>query len=157
MSLPNHKGRIRYVSPEYAEKLARLHEECFPHYWDKDAFNNFFSVNGTKALIWETPNQSGCVAMLVYRVQFEQADIITLAVKEPFRRQGLARMLLDKALADMQAVGATQLFLDVEDGNAAAIGLYEGLGFSHLKRRRLYYRQKDGTFTDALVMTKKFA
>ncbi len=44
------------------------------------------------------------------------------------------------------------MFLDVEDGNATAIQLYEQYGFTQIKRRKQYYRQKDGTFTDALVM-----
>ncbi|MGE0755140.1 MAG: GNAT family N-acetyltransferase [Alphaproteobacteria bacterium] len=158
MSVPRPDITLRYVGPEYAQALAKLHEECFPHYWDKNAFNDFFAISGTHALIAED-NMAGfkCVAMMVYRIQFEQADIITLGVKQAYRRKKLASMLLDKALADIRTKGAQKLFLDVEEGNEAAIQLYERLGFSHLRRRKLYYRQKDGSFTDALVMTKKFA
>lgn len=95
--------------------------------------------------------------MMVYRVQFDQADIITLAVKPAFRRKGMACALVENALAHMTQLGAKTIFLDVEDGNQPAISLYESLGFSHERRRKLYYRQKDGTYTDALVMKKKIA
>lgn len=155
MLSPNNLPVVRYCGPELAGEMAALHAECFPNYWDHSAFNNFFQIEGTKALVVE--EAGSIIAMLVYRLQFEQADIITLAVKKAHRRKGLAMALLKRALDDMRKAGVAQLFLDVEDGNEAALSLYNGLGFSELKRRRLYYRQKDGTFTDALVMTKKFA
>ena len=97
------------------------------------------------------------MGMIVIRVQHEQADIITLAVRPEFRKRGVARALVEQALCDMKAQGATEIFLDVEDGNLAAIALYEALGFTRQRRRKLYYRQKDGTYTDALVMAKKIA
>lgn len=95
--------------------------------------------------------------MMVYRVQQEQAEIITLAVLPSHRRQGIARELLKKTIENCRAAGASELFLDVEDGNLAAMQLYETHGFSFIRRRKLYYRQKDGSFTDALVMAKKLA
>ncbi|MFO0389675.1 MAG: ribosomal protein S18-alanine N-acetyltransferase [Alphaproteobacteria bacterium] len=143
---------VRIVGKEAAELLSDVHTQCFPHYWDKDAFNDFFSVAGTMALLAEADK---VVGMLVYRISHEQADIITIAVLPEFRRKGIARLLMDKALQALQGQGVETLFLDVEYGNQPAISLYEALGFSHQRRRRQYYRQTDGTCTDALVMTKK--
>src|SRR5437016_4569650 len=111
---------IRPVGEEAAQTLARLHGECFPNYWNHEAFTDFFSVKGTYALLAEA---GAVVGMLVYRVQFEQADIITLAVLPPFRRHGIASALLDRAMAHIRESGARRLFLDVEDGNAAALTL----------------------------------
>ncbi|WP_431272740.1 hypothetical protein [Dankookia sp. P2] len=42
------------------------------------------------------------------------------------------------------------MFLEVAAGNAAARGLYQGLGFAEVSRRRRYY--PDGS--DALVMRR---
>lgn len=142
--------QLTQASKADAEVLSAIHKECFPNYWNIEAFNDFFAVGGTHALL--AGDDAG---MMVYRVQFDQADIITLAVKPAFRRQGLARSMAEKALAHMQQLGAKVIFLDVEDGNVAAIKLYESMGFEHERRRKLYYRQKDGTYTDALVMKKK--
>jgi ribosomal-protein-alanine N-acetyltransferase len=143
---------LRAVGAEEAAMLAAIHEECFPSYWDNDAFNDFFAVEGTYALLAERGSEAA--AMMVWRLAGEQADIITLAVRPAFRRQGLARTLLAEALNQLRAQGAQTLFLDVEDGNHAAIRLYEQAGFAHQRRRKLYYRQKDGSYTDALVMKK---
>lgn len=132
-----------------ADLLAAIHQECFPNYWNISQFNNFFVVDGTRALL------ADAVGMMVYRLYPEEAEIITLAVLPTYRRQGLARRMLEHALKEAGEKGCKHIFLDVEDGNAAAISLYENHGFSQVRRRKLYYRKTDGTYTDALVMRRK--
>lgn len=95
--------------------------------------------------------------MMVYRVVHESSDIITLAVCHPWRRQGIANELMGRAMAHARVLGAKSMFLDVEDGNQPALALYESLGFRQINRRKDYYKQKDGSFTDALVMTCELA
>ena len=150
---------IRTASAEDKELLTALHAEGFAHYWDASAFNDFFSVQGTRAFIVETIDENGKIplGMLVLRVTHEQSDIITLAVRGDYRRHGIARMLLTRAIGEAVALGATHMFLDVEDGNSAALKLYEAFGFTQINRRKQYYRQKDGSYTDALVMARKLA
>ena len=92
---------------------------------------------------------------MVYRVAFDQADVLTVAVLPAFRGRGIARKLVADALIHCTELGAEKLFLEVEVGNAPAIKLYENLGFKHISRRKLYYQQLDGSLTDALVMAKK--
>lgn len=144
--------QLRAASVADAALLANIHIQCFPNYWNSAAFTDFFSVSGTYALLAEGRQTMG---MAVYRVQFEQADILTLAVLPDFRRSGVALTLLEEAIRQAASKGCQKMFLDVEDGNVAAIALYEGFGFVHTARRKLYYRQKNGSFTDALVMTKQ--
>lgn len=143
---------MRLSGKEEAQLLSDLHRECFPNYWNIDAFNDFFSISGTQAVLACVPDPAG---MAVWRVQGEQADIITIAVRPAFRRQGLGAAMLEYMMGEIQGKGANNLFLDVEEGNTAAIGLYERYGFVQLNRRKLYYRQKDGSYTDALVMARK--
>lgn len=146
---------LKQVGADFADLLAKIHEECFPTYWNNSDFTNFFSVKNTYALLaWDQDLAAG---MMVYRISFEQADIITLAVRSPWRRQGVAKSMLAQAMAHCKALGAEKFFLEVEVGNQPALALYQGLGFTQVSRRKLYYRQKDGTFTDALVMSYKFS
>ena len=57
-----------------------------------------------------------------------------------FRRRGHARRVLG-AIADWAAAqGAGQLFLSVEEANAPARALYEGVGFARAYPYR-YYRK----------------
>lgn len=144
---------IRQVAQAEAEILTKIHEKCFPRYWNRQAFTDFFAVENTFALLVEEGNAP--VAIMVYRAAFEQADVLTLAVLPAWRRQGIAKILVDGMVENCQKLGAKKLFLEVEVGNDPAIKLYENAGFKHISRRKLYYQQLDGSLTDALVMSKK--
>jgi ribosomal-protein-alanine N-acetyltransferase len=148
----NDRLLIRTATPDDLDILTAIHAGNFPAYWNTSTFSDFFSVQGTHAFIAERPNPVG---IIVFRVQHEQADLITLAVDKEWRRLGIARRLLELAMEQAALLGAQEMFLDVEDGNVAALRLYEGYGYTHIRRRKLYYRQKDGSFTDALVMRRK--
>jgi len=159
VSLLNNKRstefRYRQAFAQDASTLAKIHEECFPNYWDSNAFTNFFGIDHTRAVLVEA-GPAGAVqwaGMMVYRVVHEQADIITIAVRPDWRRKGLARDLMQVAMTHAKKLGAVGMFLDVEEGNIPAWRLYETLGFRQINRRKDYYKQKDGSFTDALVMT----
>jgi ribosomal-protein-alanine N-acetyltransferase len=79
----------------------------------------------------------------------ETAQILTVAVLPPQRRQGIGRILV-RALVDL-ARGrlAEELLLEVRIDNDGAKKLYEDEGFSVLSVRRGYY---DHGRVDALVM-----
>jgi ribosomal-protein-alanine N-acetyltransferase len=144
---------IRQAVETEADTLTKIHEECFPRYWNRQAFTDFFAVKDTFALLVEEGDRA--IAMMVCRVTFDQADVLTLAVLPAFRRRGIAKMLVEKTLDSCKECGAKKLFLEVEDGNIAALKLYENAGFKNISRRKLYYQQLDGSLTDALVMAKK--
>lgn len=149
---------IRPVTKAEAGILTGIHEECFPRYWNRQAFTDFFTVKNTFALLVEELNNAGAaIAMMVYRVAFEQADVLTIAVLPKWRRRGIAKLLVEQLLKDCREAGVKEIFLEVEDGNIAGLKLYEQAGFKNISRRKLYYQQLDGSLTDALVMAKKIS
>lgn len=144
---------LRQVSEAEAGTLTEIHEKCFPRYWNREAFTDFFSVKGTCAFLVE--ENENPVAMVVYRISFDQADILTIAVLPQWRRKGLAEKMLSEMLVRCKNAGVKKMFLEVEEGNISAFNLYEKSGFKQIGRRKLYYQQLDGSYTDALVMEKK--
>ncbi len=72
-------------------------------------------------------------------------EILNLAVDPAARRVGVARGLLEDALACAQG----GWFLEVRASNAAAIRLYESAGFERAGRRPGYYREPS---EEAIVM-----
>jgi ribosomal-protein-alanine N-acetyltransferase len=86
-----------------------------------------------------------------YAVTMAAGDVVDLqriAVHPDHQRQGLARILLDAAVAAGKAARADRMLLEVSAANAAALAFYAAAGFVEIDRRRRYYR--DGT--DAVVM-----
>jgi [ribosomal protein S18]-alanine N-acetyltransferase len=64
-------------------------------------------------------------------------EIHTIGVDPAFQGRGIGRRLLDELLAI--AAGGV-VFLEVRTDNAAAIGLYESVGFVRVGLRKRYYR-----------------
>jgi len=82
----------------------------------------------------------------------KKGHIVSIAVMPQYRRKGVARALINKALDGMQYYKAKQCFLEVRVTNDLAISLYKKLGFEITRTINGYY--SDGE--DAYVMTKKF-
>ncbi len=78
------------------------------------------------------------------------ADIQTVAVRPDRQGEGIARRLLEDLLAVVEDEGTTHTLLEVRADNAAALALYERLGFRRISTRPHYY--SDGT--DALILRR---
>jgi ribosomal-protein-alanine N-acetyltransferase len=129
-----------------APGLAALHAAAFPpaQAWGAAAIGLMLELRGSFGL-WRP--EAGFV---LARVAADEAEILTLAVLPAARRQGLGAALMAAAMATARARGATAMFLEVAEANAAALALYRGLGFAEVGRRRRYY--EDGA--DALVLRR---
>jgi [ribosomal protein S18]-alanine N-acetyltransferase len=76
------------------------------------------------------------VGFLVTRqVAPDEREILNLAVHPEYRRCGIAKSLLGRAME----VARGHWFLEVRESNAAAISLYRSLGFEAAGRRENYY------------------
>ena len=76
-----------------------------------------------------------------------------VAVFPKARRQGAGRALVGALLTYAKAHGGSFVTLEVRPSNAAAIALYESLGFAEAGRRRHFYRDP---MEDALLLTRRF-
>jgi ribosomal protein S18 acetylase RimI-like enzyme len=63
-----------------------------------------------------------------------EARILSIAVDPVCQGQGIGRRLLAEALARLEGLGAPGVRLEVRPDNAAALGLYERLGFATVGR-----------------------
>ena len=116
--------------------------------WSEGSFRNelnnpFSTVN----ILW---HEDEVVGYICYHILLKELNILNLVTAPSFRRRGIARLLLDAALADGVRKKAEKAFLEVRKGNRDAISLYRSLGFQFLGCRKGYY--SDGE--DALVMER---
>lgn len=91
------------------------------------------------------------VAFVLARAAADEVEVLLVVVAASMRRRGLARALLEHALA--RAKDARHAHLEVRASNRAAITLYEGLGFVATGRRPRYYAGGE----DALSMRRTLA
>jgi len=78
------------------------------------------------------------------------AEILTLYIKEDFRKKDYGFVLLDFLLNQLAEENVDSVTLEVRISNVAAISLYKKAGFKQVSVRKNYY--KDGE--DALLMYK---
>ncbi len=79
----------------------------------------------------------------------DRLEVLDIAVDHARRHEGIATRLLTRLAYDGQTLGASEISLEVHEGNEAACGLYESLGFMQVGLRRDYY----GPGNHALIMT----
>ncbi|HWW65046.1 MAG TPA: ribosomal protein S18-alanine N-acetyltransferase [Sphingomonadaceae bacterium] len=103
--------------------------------------------------VWLTLAEvDGAVAgFALARVIVDEAELLLIGVKPGQRRAGIGGALLDHCADMARERRAKRLYLEVRNGNKAAI-LYERAGFSQIGRRPAYYRGKDGAVYDALSL-----
>lgn len=128
---------MREAGPLDARLLAALHRACFQRPWDEAAMAQFTSAPGTLCLIGSVGDVVG--GLLIGRKADDEAEILTFGVTPPCRNQGLGRALLQTAVERLRASGAKRLFLEVADGNEAALRLYRSCGAAPVGRRQGYY------------------
>ncbi|MCR5873995.1 GNAT family N-acetyltransferase [Phenylobacterium sp. J426] len=141
--------KLRVAEPEDAPLLAKLHAQAFERPWDTAAFVRLMAGSGAFGLLAEAEAPLGLV---LCRALAGEAEILTVAVPPPARRRGVAKALMTAALGLARESGAQAAFLEVDVDNAAAIGLYEGLGFERAGLRKAYYDRGAAGRADALVM-----
>lgn len=82
----------------------------------------------------------------------DEAEIVCVAVEKCLRRKGLGRRMLLRLLESSTAMGVTAFTLEVRASNAAAIALYQSLGFQMEGIRRRFY---ENPVEDAYVMVRR--
>ncbi len=141
------------AAPDDTRDMAALHAERFYRGWDKREFHSLMD-QPTAFGFTARPNNGipGLGGFVLAREAAGEAEILTIAVSTKFPRQGLGWRLMLAALREVRGRGAETMFLEVDQGNAAAQGLYAKLGFRLVAERKGYYELGDGRKSTALVM-----
>jgi ribosomal-protein-alanine N-acetyltransferase len=140
---------LAWATPGDAAALAAVHALAFEAPWAASAFDELLSGEGVFGVLAGGPPSLG---MVLCRLVAGEMEILTLGVSAAARRQGMAQTLMAAALGAAREAKAEAVFLEVAVDNAAAIGLYERLGFARTGLRKDYYDRGSGGRTDALVM-----
>lgn len=94
--------------------------------------------------------QPRVIGVIVVWLVIDEAHVATLAIHPDYRRLGIGRRLLAKALLDALERGSRQAYLEVRRSNLAAQALYRHFGFEETGVRPRYYQDNQ---EDAILMT----
>ena len=95
------------------------------------------------------PGAPELLGYLNFWLIIDEAEIHRIAVKEEYRRFGIAGVLLQEMFKVLRERGIVSVHLEVRQSNHDAIKLYEKFGFMIKGRRQRYYQE---TGEDALIL-----
>lgn len=137
--------------------IAALHAERFARGWGDGEFHGLLSQEGVFGYVARQTNallKKPLPGFVLCREAAGEAEILTLAVQAKVARCGLGWRLMQAALREVRSRGAETIFLEVDAGNVAALGLYHRLGFERVGERKGYYKDASGAVSTALVMRR---
>jgi len=82
---------------------------------------------------------SELVGFYLARWVADEAELMFISVTRPFRRQGLACLMLQDLIHVLKAQAIESLMLEVRASNLSAIDLYKKQGFVKTGERKGYY------------------
>ena len=139
--------QIRLMEERDLAQVAEIESKNFSMPWSRQAFEDSLKLSHTLYVVTEREGQiagyCGCYQ------QLEEAEIVNVAVDEPFRGQGIARRMLTELMRLGIQRGAFAYTLEVRVSNTPAIRLYESLGFESLGIRKRFYERP---VEDAMIM-----
>jgi len=141
--------RIQEVTDEVFEAICRLVPEIGTHKLapSREELSDLVCSDSSTLWIAREPDQAGnIVGMLtltVYRVPTGIRSIVEdVAVDSNFRRRGIARSLMEKAIEFARQAGAENVALTSNPKREAANLLYQSMGFAKRETNAYSYKLK---------------
>lgn len=144
--------KIREIQLDDLEQVMTIEEANFSVPWTETGFFTFLLREDTLFLVAEEGEKilGYCGVVTVQ----DEGDITNVAVEKNSQNQGIGKKLLEEMFQRTQKAGVCRLFLEVRAGNAAALHLYEKMGFVQMGIRKNYYEQP---VEDGVVMMREKA
>lgn len=141
---------IKPLVEEYVDQVCILEEEAFSMPWHRESFMEMISNKDARYLVALSDEE--VVACCGLRNIVGEGEITNVVVKNKVRGQGIGRKILLCLLEEGRKMEVEAFTLEVRKGNAAAIHLYESLGFVTEGIRKNFYEKP---VEDALIMWKR--
>lgn len=130
------------------KSIAALEYACFEDAWSIEEFAMEMHNPYCHCYLVEEGGQV-CAYCCLF-VLYETAEIHNIAVDIPYRKRGIARLLMQTMHEKAKELGAETCFLEVRESNAPAISLYQSYGYEKFGERKRYYKNGE----TAILMRK---
>ena len=139
---------FRPITTADLDEVMVIERTSFRFPWSSGFFLQELQVACARSILAEIDGQ--IVGYVLFWLLPGAIDIHNIAVHVDYRRRGIARLLLNKVLAEARNQSAVRVMLEVRRSNWQAQKLYQSLGFFATGVRKGYYSD-DGE--DAVAMT----
>jgi ribosomal-protein-alanine N-acetyltransferase len=140
---------FRKMTVDDLEQVVAIDQMSFSLPWPARSFQ-FELTDNPASRSWVAELDGRVVGMVVAWLIVDEIHIATIAVHPDFRKQGIGEKLLLHTLQSAKAEGGVSSFLEVREGNTAAIVMYRKFGYVESGRREGYYKDNG---EDAILMT----
>ncbi len=138
---------FRRLAPSDLDGIQEIEQRAYPTPWSRSMFAGELAKPGGFCVgAFQGEEMLGYVIVAKY---VDAWHVMNIAVDAPFRGRGVARALLEHLFATTEDDADRGYTLEVRVSNAAAIHLYEQLGFVGTGVRRGYYTDNR---EDAVIM-----
>ena len=144
------KIAYRRMTPEDVPFISKLEEETFSMPWSADSFLEMIGKDDARYYVAERDGQllGGCGVLMIAG----EGNITNVVVAPEARNQGVGTGMLKFLMGEGDREGLTAYTLEVRVSNAAAIHVYEKLGFVSEGIRPGFYEKPT---EDALIFWKR--
>ncbi|MBN4066332.1 GNAT family N-acetyltransferase [Ahrensia sp. AH-315-G08] len=127
------------------QRIEELHGLCFKRGWSGSELIAMFQQPANIFLVARHVGKPTIpvAGFNIIRQAADEAEIISIAVDPAQRGRDIADALMRRAIIDLVSDRVPKLFLEVDEANAVALGLYNKLGFAIVATRPGYYRKDD--------------
>lgn len=129
--------------------IAQLEQSCFSAPWSEAMLAEELG----QGIFLVAEHEGAVLGYLGCKTVLDEGYITNVAVQPDCRRQSIGERLLNELLLHAQEARLAFVTLEVRAGNAAAISLYEKVGFAKVGERRGFYRNPP---ENAVLMTVYF-
>ena len=146
---------VRLFTPARASACAAIHAASFHRGWSAQEIASLAAESSVLAHVSLDSQEKTVLGFSLARHVGEEAEILTIVVDPARQGRGLGRALLQTQLDALSALGVSEVFLEVEAGNAAALTLYRKLGFEQVGERKAYYAKAGEPAAAALILRRR--
>ncbi|HQP97027.1 MAG TPA: ribosomal protein S18-alanine N-acetyltransferase [bacterium] len=138
---------------EDLDRIVEIETTSFSCPWSRKSIEEEILGGPVRFLVAASLPGNRVVGYVSFYIVADEVHIMNLATDPAFRRQGIARALLQACLQEGKKAAVAVVHLEVRESNTAALDLYRKLNFEIVGRRPKYYIKP---VEDALLLSFRF-
>lgn len=141
---------VSLMTDEDGKQIEPILSSDFDDFWTDCVLQS--ELHSDLSYFWKATLGDEIVGFAGVKKITDYAELMNIVVKQSFRRQGVASLLLRKIIDWAKESGLSAVLLEVNENNVSATALYEKFQFVPVSVRKNYY----GENQNAILMDLKF-